>query len=400
MLSMEDWAEIRRLHRAEGVSIKEIARRTGLARNTVRTAVRSDEPPSYERKPAGSSVDAFEPAIRQLLAEFPRMPATVIAERIGWSGGRSVFRQRVAELRPIYLPADPCQRTEYRPGELAQWDLWFPEPRIPLGLGQEAMLPVIVGVSGYSRMLVARMIPSRKAHDILLGHLACLLVLGGVPRKGVYDNEAALISRHGGRPHPTQAFQRFRGALGMGVVICKPGDPEAKGLVERANRYLETSFLPGRRFGSPADFNDQLDSWLPIANDRVHSTLRCRPSERIEEDRAAMMALPPMLPDPAWGETRRLGRDHWVRVDSCDYSVHPRAIGRRINLRLDLNELMVSCAGDVVARHARSWARNRTITDPAHDLARKAMQATATPSCDDDVELADLSVYDRATGAA
>ena len=60
MLSMEDWAEIRRLHRAEGVSIKEIARRTGLARNTVRTAVRSDEPPSYVRKPPGSTVDAHE----------------------------------------------------------------------------------------------------------------------------------------------------------------------------------------------------------------------------------------------------------------------------------------------------------------------------------------------------
>ena len=186
----------------------------------------------------------------------------------------------------------------------------------------------------------------------------------------------------------------------MGVVICKPGDPEAKGLVDRANLYLETSFLPGRRFSSPADFNDQLGSWLVIANDRVHSTLRCRPSERIVEDRAAMMALPPMLPDPAWGEILRLGRDHWVRVDSCDYSVHPRAIGGKINLRLDLEELVVTCAGDTVARHARSWARHRTITDPAHDLARKAMQATATPPCDDDVQLADLSVYDRVTGAA
>ena len=400
MLSMEDWAEIRRLHRAEGVPIKEIARLMGLARNTVRTAVRSDAPPSYERKARGSGVDAHEPAIRRLLAEFPRMPATVIAERIGWTGGRTVFRERVAELRPIYLPADPCQRTDYRPGELAQWDLWFPEPRIPLDHGQEAMLPVIVGVSGYSRVIVARMIPTRRVHDILLGHLACLLVLGGVPRKGVYDNEAALVSRHGGRPTPTQAFQCFRGALGMGVVVNKPGDPEAKGLVERANGYLETSFLPGRRFTSPADFNDQLASWLLTANDRVHSTLHCRPSDRIDEDRAAMMALPPMLPDPAWGETRRLGRDHWVSVDSCDYSVHPRAIGRKINLRLDLEELVVTCAGDVVARHARSWARNRTVTDPIHDAARRAMHAAERPPCDDDVELADLSVYDRATGSA
>ncbi|MDQ3643416.1 MAG: hypothetical protein M3450_18595 [Actinomycetota bacterium] len=65
----------------------------------------------------------------------------------------------------------------------------------------------------------------------------------------------------------------------------------------------------------------------------------------------------------------------------------------------------MTCAGDVVARHDRSWARNRTITDPVHDAARKAMAAAANPPCEDDVELddveaPDLSAYDRATGAA
>jgi len=402
VLDVEDWAEIRRLHRAEGLSIKEITRRLGVARNTVRTALRSDSPPVFDRKPRPSAVDAVEPAIRELLEEFPRMPATVIAERIGWDRSMTVLKDRVRDLRPLFLPADPCQRTDYRPGELAQWDLWFPATKIPLGQAQEAILPVIVGVSGYSRHIVARMIPSKEAHDILLGHLACLLDLGAVPRKGVYDNEAALVSRHNGKPNLTEAFQRFRGTLGMGVVICQPGDPEAKGLVERANGYLETSFLPGRRFSSPADFNAQLALWLRRANNRVHSTLRCRPSERIGEDRAAMMALPPVLPDPAWRETKRLGRDHWVRIGTCDYSVHPRAIGRRVEIRMDLDEVVVTCAGDEVARHPRSWARHRTVTDPAHELARKVMRAFAAAVADDDhdVEVRDLSVYDRATGVA
>ena len=401
MLDVEDWAEIRRLHRAEGLSIKEITRRLGVARKTVRTALRSDSPPVFDRKPRPSAVDAVEPAIRELLGEFPRMPAPVIAERIGWDRSMTVLKDRVRDLRPLFVPADPCQRTDYRPGELAQWDLWFPATKIPLGQAQEAILPVIVGVSGYSRHIVARMIPSKEAHDIFLGHLACLLELGAVPRKGVYDNEAALVSRHNGRPNLTEAFQRFRGTLGMGVVICQPGDPEAKGLVERANGYLETSFLPGRRFSSPADFNAQLALWLRRANNRVHSTLRCRPSERIGEDRVAMMALPPVLPDPAWRETKRLGRDHWVRIGTCDYSVHPRAIGRRVEIRMDLDEVVVTCAGVEVARHPRSWARHSTVTDPAHELARKVMRAFAAAVADDhDVEVRDLSVYDRATGVA
>lgn len=131
----------------------------------------------------------------------------MIAERIGWTGGRTVFRARVAELRPIYLPADPCQRTDYRPGELAQWDLWFPEPRIPLDHGQEAVLPVIVGVSGYSRMLVAQMIPTRRVHNILLGHLACLLVLGGVrPVQGSFTWSSS-GSRGGGNDLAVVAFR-------------------------------------------------------------------------------------------------------------------------------------------------------------------------------------------------
>lgn len=398
---MEDWAEIRRLHRAEGMPIKAIMRRLGVARNTVRSALRSDEPPAYRRESQGSIVDAVEPQIRALLVEFPTMPATVIAERIGWQRSLTVLKDRVRELRPLFVPPDPCQRTEYRPGELAQWDLWFPAVDVPLGFAQVGRPPVMVGVSGYSRTLAARMVPSRQAHDVLGGHLVCLLQLGGVPRKGVYDNEPALAARHTGRSTPTEAFDRFRGVLGMGAVFCAPGDPEAKGLVERANRYLETSFLPGRRFSSPDDFNAQLAGWLPKANGRTHATLRARPAERLAEDRAAMLALPPVLPDPALRRSTRLGRDHWVRVETCDYSVHPAAIGRRVEIRVTLDEVVITCGAEVVGRHRRSWARHRTVTDPAHDQARAEMRRFAAKTAvatGDDVEVRDLSVYDRALG--
>ena len=136
MIDVEDWAEIRRLHRAEGLSIKAIVRRTGVARNTVRDALRSDEPPRYERTSTGSAVDAVEPQIRELLGEFPTMPATVIAERIGWdardhdparTGARSCALVRAARSVPAH---------DIQPGELAQWDLWQPDVLIPLGFGQ------------------------------------------------------------------------------------------------------------------------------------------------------------------------------------------------------------------------------------------------------------------------
>jgi transposase len=127
MLSVEDWAEIRRLHRAEGLPIKVIARVLGISKNTVNAALAADGPPKYERLQRGSIVDEVEARIRELLQAYPRMPATVIAERIGWTRSIRVLSARVADLRPVYLPSDPASRTAYVAGEVAQCDLWFPD---------------------------------------------------------------------------------------------------------------------------------------------------------------------------------------------------------------------------------------------------------------------------------
>ena len=138
MLDVEDWAEIRRLHRSEQVPIKVIARALGISKNTVKAALRSDGPPRYVRAPRGSVVDAVEPRIRALLQTCPTMPATVIAERIGWTRGMTVLSERVRELRPVFLPPDPASRTGYVAGEIAQHDFWFPDIELPVGFGQTA----------------------------------------------------------------------------------------------------------------------------------------------------------------------------------------------------------------------------------------------------------------------
>src|SRR3954471_13096094 len=106
------------------MQIKVIGRVMGVSKNTVKAALRSDGPPRYSRALRGSVVDEVEPRVRELLQAFPTMPATVIAERIGWDRSIRVLRDRVAELRPIYLPPDPASRTAYVAGEIAQVDLW------------------------------------------------------------------------------------------------------------------------------------------------------------------------------------------------------------------------------------------------------------------------------------
>jgi transposase len=403
VIKVEDWAEIRRLHRAEAMPIKAIARRMCISKNTVKRALAAEEPPRYRRAGRGSIVDAVEPRIRELLAEFPDMPATVIAERIGWSNSLTVLKDRVRVLRPQYRPVDPASRTSYEPGELAQCDLWFPPVKIPIGAGQVASPPVLVMVSGYSRWLMAQMLPSRAAGDLFAGMWALLRMLGAVPKTLVWDNEGAIGQWKGGRPQLTAEANAFRGMLGIAIRQCKPADPEAKGLVERANGYLETSFMPGRVFSGPVDFNAQLDGWLGHqANTRHHRRIECRPADRIVTDLAAMVALPPVAPAVGWRTCTRLARDHYVRVASNDYSVHPSVIGRLVEVVADLEQVTVTSGGHLVARHERCWAAHQTITDPAHAqaaaaLRRSVIQSVAAPA-ELEVEQRRLSDYDTALG--
>jgi transposase len=152
VLSVEDWAEIRRLHRAERMPIKVIARVVGCSKNTVKKALAADQPPAYRRRPRGSVVDAVEPRIRELLRGCPTIPATVIAERIGWSYSIRTLSARVSELRPVYLPLDPASRTSYVAGEVAQCDFWFPPIKLPVGFGQIRTAEAAAGVDHDHRL--------------------------------------------------------------------------------------------------------------------------------------------------------------------------------------------------------------------------------------------------------
>ena len=402
---MEDWAEIRRLRRAEGVPVKAIARLLGISRNTVRAAVASDAPPRYERRAAGSIVDAVEPRIRELLQVYPAMPATVIAERIGWDRGLTVLKDRVRELRPVYLPPDPASRTSYVAGEIAQCDFWFPPVELAVGFGRvrrQAQLPVLTMVTGYSRWASAVLIPSRQAEDLFAGWWQLIAALGAVPRTLVWDGEGAIGRWRAGKPELTGGCQAFRGTLGAKVVVCKPADPEAKGLVERFHDYLERSFLPGRAFAGPADFNAQLAAWIAVVNTRIRRALGCAPAERITADRQAMLALPPVAPATGWRFSARLARDHYIRLDSNDYSVHPAVIGRRVEVAAGLDRVRVLCEGKVVADHERIWAWHQTISDPAHVEAARALRrqraGALRPAPEPEVEQRCLADYDAALG--
>jgi len=231
VLSVEDWAEIRRLRRAEQMPIAQIARVLGISRNTVKAALASDGPPRYQRPSKGSVADEFQPRVRELLQAFPEMPSTVIAQRIGWPYSIRTLSGKVAELRPLYLPPDPASRTVYLAGEIAQHDFWFPPIELPVGFGQSRtakQLPVLTMITGYARHVDGLLIPSRTAQDLFAGWWRLIARLGAVPRTLVWDGEGAVGRYRRGGSVLTAGTHAFRGVLGAKVIICKPADPEAK----------------------------------------------------------------------------------------------------------------------------------------------------------------------------
>jgi transposase len=395
VVDVEQWAQIRRMHVVDGVSIKEIARRTGLARNTVRAAVRSERPPNYERGPRPSKLDPFKDEIERLLRADHRLPGTRVRELIeelGYEGGKTILDDHLREVRPRLTPRRTYQRTVYRPGEICQFDLWEPRAEIPVGHGQTRRAWVVTCALGYSRAGAGALIFARQAPDILWGMGRCLARLGALPETVVWDRESAIAPR--GRP--SDAFAAFCGSLPVGWSICEAADPESKGLLERSHRYLRSSFEPGRSFASPGHFQEELDAWFEKANRRTHRGIRAVPAERLAEERGRMRPLPDRMPETDRRFVTRVPQQPYLRLDTNDYSLDPRAAGRRVEVRASQREIVAVelGTGACVASHRRSFAKHLAFTDPAHQALLDHLRGDRRRGPEVEVETRPLARYD------
>ena len=276
------------------------------------------------------------------------------------------------------------------PGEICQFDVWQLRNEIAVGHGQTRRGWVVVACLGYSRAGAGVLVFSRETEDLLAGIAGCLERLGGLPRVLVWDRQAGI---HGHDGRPTDAFAAFCGQLRVDWRFCEPADPQAKGVVERLQGYAETNFEPGRAFANELDFQDQLDAWFSKINTRTHKTLRARPVERLADELAAMASLPDRMPDTARRWTTRVPPDPHLRVDTNDYSLDPALVGRRVEVIVDQRTVTAVAldTGEIACRHARVFAKHRTITALEHARALKAGRGV---SAETPVEVRPLARYD------
>jgi transposase len=399
VVGVELWAEVRRMHRVEGLSGREISRRTGLHRDTVAMLLAAAAPPRYQRKAAGSKLDPFKDWVCEQLRADPRIQSQRLREmagEIGYQGGKSVFDDYVRETRPRFVVPRTFQRTIYRPGELVQCDLWEPRELVAVGHGQHRRGWVVTCEVCWSRVIAGTLIFSKEAPDILWGLARNLLRLGALPEKLVWDRESAIAA--GGRP--TEPFAAFCGQLELGWVILEARDPQAKGALERSHRFMRSNFEPGRVFANHLDFQDRLDAWTEKANRRKHRTTRAIPIERLAEEQQKMRPLPARMPDVDRRQVVRVPAQPFVRVDRNDYSIAPAFVGRRVEVRVSQTEISAGVldTGELACRHRRVFAGNLTITDPAHqselERARERRRRDEV-----EVEIRPLARYDALIGA-
>jgi transposase len=356
--SAVEWAQVRAMA-ADGVTQREIARRLGINRRTVRRLVVASEPPRYERARVGSMLDPLEPVVRRVMQECPQIRAPRVTEMLredyGYSGSVDLVRRRMASLRP---PSGerPAQRTGYRPGQVMQVD-WAEMPTRPRIAGRERRVYALICALPYSGASTAYFSFDMTIESFLEGHVRAFDWLGGVPRECVYDNLRSAVARRDGDVVTwNPRFVQLRGHYAFHATACTPGTPREKGSVEGAVRHTKTGFWPARRFSSLAELDDIYVGWRDrIALPRRHASGRFVVAEHLALEREALRVLPPIAFDAAGRRSSRVPLDGYLKHAASFYRAPEALVHQRVELRFNRDAVWIEHRGQTVARYARSY---------------------------------------------
>lgn len=369
---MDQWIEIRKLSLA-GMSIRAIAHRLRLCRNTVRKALRRREvkPEGNKRKRARFlGLKPFQEVCVQMLTQG-LIGTRILHElrKLGYSGGQSSLYRFLSVLK-AELPR-PRQKAAVRfetpPGKQAQFD-WSPY-RVVLG-GTLTKVIIYNFILAYSRRKFYW--PSlRETQEAVFEALeAALWECGGCPAEILVDNAKVFVKD--ARPSHFQWNPQFLAILqhyGMVPLACQVRRPQTKGKVERPFYYLEQHFIKGRTFLNFEDFTLQLRAFTDEVNHRVHQTLGAPPWERfVEEEREHLQGLPP---GRFFGPTRLFRKVTWdslIAFDGSRYSVPFAYAGKEVSLKVSqgISLEVHSSQGERIAFHRLVAKRGSVVIEPAH----------------------------------
>lgn len=388
--------------RAEGKSIREIARLTGHSRNTVRRYLRGEYFPEKEiRKSRGSKLDPFKPFLQERLQEgiYNCEVLFDLLREKGYTGGRTILKDYVKGIRP------PKQllavlRYETKPGEYAQVD-WGLCDYVDLD-GTVRKVPVFVMVLGYSRSTYIEFTKRCDIHSFLRCLIHAFEYFGGIPKVMLTDQMKTVVLGMGDdrKPRWHPLFADFAAAIGLVPKVCKVRRPETKGKVERGVQYVKNNFLPGKRFVDLQDLNQQALHWCERINRRILGTTGERPFDRLREEN-----LSPIPSTERWEkylhEPRQISRDGFVSYDGVRYGVPWRYSGRESTVREVNGWVEIWADGTCIARHQKVYRSRTTVFCENQYAGLSTTQGYAYPRpqarqiSPQQVEVRSLDVYEQ-----
>ncbi len=368
MLKLEEWMDAKALLR-EGLSQREIARRTGFSRNTIARLADQPAPPPPPRRPRASKLDPFKPYLTERFQECPLSAVRLLEEirPMGYDGGPAVLRRFLVTLRTAQRArATATVRFETPPGKQAQVD-WAAVGTFPTPEGETVKISAFVMVLGFSRMLYVEFTTSMELPVFLACHQHAFAYFGGCPRELLYDNMAQV--KLIGSPEYNPLLLDFAGHYGFTPRLCRVRRPRTKGKVERMVGYLQDNFLAGRTFADLADLNAQAQHWLAhTANVRLHATTGQRPVDLLPNE-----ALPPFAACRPYlltqKEVRAVSAEGYVFLDGSRYSVHPDHVGKTVLVEVGAQRVRVRAGDLILADHARAPRPGTCMADPEHVAA-------------------------------
>ena len=344
-----------------GSSIRQIARELRLARNTVGAVLgqtearRAGDPVGSPTRRRPSRLDPYEPVIQDLLGRYPDLTAMRLLEELrrrGFSGGYTVVRQRLSELRPRSTPV-PVVRFETAPGAQAQMDYAVYDLDFS-GEGRRRV-NLFSYILGYSRRQYLRFVAAQDLATTLREHVRAFEHLGGVAATCLYDNMKVVVSgSEDDVPIYNPRFLAFATHYGFRPVACRVRRPQTKGKVERPFSYVETSLFNGRSFESLDHLNETTAWWLAqVADVRELRAFGKAPVQLHQEELPHLIPLPACAYDVAPVVYRTVTVEGLITYGQNGYSVPWRYIGSVLPVRLTERDLIVSGPQlEEIARHA------------------------------------------------
>ena len=378
MIAYETFARIKHLHEHKGLTAAQITRELRLDDRTVRRWLAAKQYLPRKAVIRPSKLDPFKDKIIRMIESYP-YTAQQVYQRLreeGFPGGYTAVKKFVRKVRPKREKA--FLTLAFAPGECAQVD-WGSYGTVRVG-ETTRRLSFFVMVLCYSRQMYVEFTVSQTMEHFLTCQQNAFAAFGAVPARIMIDNLKSGVLKHavGEAPVFNPRYLDFSRHHGFSISACGVAKGNEKGRVENGVGYVKKNFLAGAELPEFEALNPAARIWLDtVANVRIHRETRQKPAEMLLTELPHLLPLPQHLYDSATVTSVRASSQFRVTLDANRYSVPARYAGQRLTLKAYPDRLCLYHAEQLVARHRRSFERNRDFEDPDHPKELLAQRKNA-----------------------